>query len=177
MEKEQLREGLKRLEAYIKKLDLGSIFLEENSTVPMDTLIIPLKAGEDLSIDISCNYVELPENGTILQFYGQIVLNEALREASVHISNGDILNLINGLNRVIPVGQFLYLFDEADEKADKVIGIRYTALTGLDDEAELKKCARILMLLMQVYELLGSSLLLLFDGTSVGETLRILTQA
>lgn len=169
MEK-QLRDGLKRLDAYVRELDFESTFLEESSVVPMDCLLIPLYAGDELSIDISCNYVSVPDAGNMLQFYGQLVLDEMLAESSAVISDYDILRLMNELNRMLPVGQLLYLRDEAGEP-QKAVGIRYTMLTGLEGEAELEKCVRTLLLLTEVYELLGSSLLLLLDGDSVEEIL------
>ncbi len=176
MEKEQLREGLKRLHDYVQKLDFHSRFLEEDSMVPMDSLAIPLQVGEELSVDISCNFVEMEDVGNILQFYGQIVVNEMLKEAEASVSDVDILDLLNALNRLIPIGQFLYLFDRADEEREKVIGMRYTMLTELDSAAELKKCGNVLLLLMQIYDLLCSALLLVLDGNSVEETLRTMEE-
>ena len=74
MEKRKLRQGLKRLEEYLKGMGVSSIFLEENKELPMDSLMIPLKIGQELSIDITCNFVEVPDMGSILQFYGQLVI-------------------------------------------------------------------------------------------------------
>lgn len=176
MEKEQLKEGLKRLDAYAKQLDFPSVLLEENDTVPMDSLVISLQMEKDLSIDISCNFVEIPEVGNILQFYGQIVLNAIIEESGKTISNEDILYLINALNRMIPIGQLLYLYDAVNDSAEKIIGIRYTMMTELDNEIELKKCAEVLMMLMQIYEILCSSLLLLIDGNSVETTLLMIEE-
>lgn len=174
---DQLREGLKRLDSYVKELDFQSTLLEKSAVVPMDCLLIPLRVGEDLSIDISCNFVDVPEAGNLLQFYGQLSLNEMLAEASAPVSDYDIMNLINELNSMLPVGQFLYLRNEEQgRETQKALGIRYTMLTGLNDEKELDKCGRVLMLLMQVYELLGSSLILLMNGNSVEETLDTLRQ-
>lgn len=167
----QLRKGLKRLDAYIKELEFQSMFLEESSVVPMDSLLIPLHAGEELSIDISCNYVYVPDTGNLLQFYGQLMLDDMLAEAPAAVSDYDILSLINELNSMLPAGQLLYLRDGAGGKPEKALGIRYTMLTGLDTETELEKCAQILVLLTQVYELLGSSLILLLSGDSVEETM------
>lgn len=167
MEKKQLRERLKKLGDYVKELDFPAVFLEEGAEAPMDSLLIPLQIGEELSVDLSCNFVELPDLGEILQFYGQIVLDEMLEEAPKDISDEEILRLLNALNQMIPIGQLLYLFDEADGSVPKVIGMRYTMLTELDGETEWKKCAIALALLMQIYELLCSSLLLLVDGSPV----------
>lgn len=174
---EQLREGLRKLDSYVKELDFQSTLLEKSAVVPMDCLLIPLRVGEELSIDISCNFVDVPDVGNLLQFYGQLRLNEMLAEAPAPVSDYDILNLINELNSMLPVGQLLYLRnEEPGEEAEKALGIRYTVLTELNDERELDKCGRILMLLMQVYELLGSSLVLLMDGNSVEETLEKLKE-
>ncbi len=174
---DQLREGLKRLDSYVRKLDFQSTLLEKSAVVPMDCLLIPLRVGEDLSIDISCNFVDMPEFGCLLQFYGQLGLNEMLAEAAVPVSDYDIMSLINELNSMLPVGQFLYLRNEEQGgETQKALGIRYTMLTGLNDERELEKCGHVLMLLMQVYELLGSGLVLLLDGNSVEETLDALRQ-
>ena len=80
MEKRKLRQGLKRLEEYLKGMGVSSIFLEENKELPMDSLMIPLKIGQELSIDITCNFVEVPDMGSILQFYGQLVIGEMMEE-------------------------------------------------------------------------------------------------
>lgn len=175
---DQLREGLKRLDAYVRELDFQSTLLESSAVVPMDCLLIPLRVGEDLSIDISCNFVNVPKVGNLLQFYGQVRLNEMLAEAAVApVSDFDLMNLINELNSMLPIGQLLYVrnTDQGGEP-EKSIGIRYTMLTELKDERELDQCGHVLMLLMQVYELLGSSLILLMDGKSVEETLETLKQ-
>lgn len=174
---DQLREGLKKLEAYVRELDFQSTLLEKSAVVPMDCLLIPLRVGEDLSIDISCNFVHVPEVGSLLQFYGQVRLNEMLEEAAAPVSDFDIMNLINELNSMLPIGQLLYVrnADQSGE-SEKALGIRYTMLTGLNDENELDKCGHVLMLLMQIYELLGSSLILLMDGNSVEKTLETLKE-
>lgn len=174
---DQLREGLKKLEAYVRELDFQSTLLEKSAVVPMDCLLIPLRVGEDLSIDISCNFVNVPEVGNLLQFYGQVRLNEMLAEASAPVSDFDILNLINELNSMLPIGQLLYVRNaDPSGEPEKALGIRYTMLTGLDNESELDKCGHVLMLLMQIYELLGSSLILLMDGNSVEKTLETLKE-
>ncbi len=174
---DQLREGLKRLDSYVKELDFQSVLLEKSTVVPMDSLLIPLRVGEDLSIDISCNFVNVPDVGNLLQYYGQLGLDEMLAEATVSVSDYDILNLINELNSMLPVGQLLFLRnDDQSGQPEKALGIRYTMLTGLSDERELDKCGHVLMMLMQVYELLGSSLILLMDGKSVEETLETLRE-
>lgn len=174
---EQLREGLKRLASYVKELDFQSTLLEKSAVVPMDCLLIPLRAGEDLSIDISCNFVNVPEVGNLLQFYGQLRLNEMLAEADAPVSDYDIMSLINELNSMLPIGQFIYFRNEVESgELEKALGIRYTMLTELEDERELDKCGHVLLLLTQVYELLGSSLILLMSGNSVEETLGTLRQ-
>lgn len=173
MEKESLRKGLKRLEEYVGKQGCSRMFLEENETVPMDTLVVPLKIGEELSVDISCNFVDVSEYGSILQFYGQVVLTEMQKEQPESFAEERILGLLNALNRMIPIGQFLYLADGAGEN---MIGMRYTLLTELEDERELNKCMQVLQLLMQIYELLCSGLLLLLDGNPVAEVMQTLEE-
>lgn len=176
MKKEQLRNGLKRLDSYIKKLDFHSTFLEEGAAIPMDSLIVPLRIADELSIDISCNFIDVPNTGTMLQFYGHLPVNGMLNEAAAPVPDYDILSMINELNRMLPVGQLLYLRDGAEDTAEKALGIRYTMLTELDSEEEMKKCVYVFMLLMQVYELLCSSLILLLDGESVDEVLEKIMQ-
>lgn len=167
MKKEQLREGLKRLQSYIEPLDFHSTFLEESPEVPLDSLVIPLQIGEDLSIDISCNFVYIQDIGEILQFYGQIMLDEILEEAEQSVSDDQIRDLLNRLNSLLPIGQLLYLHGGETEDGERFLGLRYTMLTELDSEREWKRCVHVLMLLMQVYEFLCSCLLLLVDGESV----------
>lgn len=172
MDKEQLQERLKKLGAYIKKLDFHNTFLEESPACPMDSLMVSLRVAEELSIDISCNFIDVPDMGTMLQFYGQLQLDGMLNEAAVPVSDFDILCLINELNRMLPIGQMNYMSDEREDmEAEKALGIRYTILTDLESESEMKKCVHILMLLTQIYEILCSSLLLLLDGESVGKVL------
>lgn len=167
MNHEQLRDGLKRLHSYVRQLDFQSTFIEESPEVPMDSLVIPLHIGEELSIDISCNFIEVQNIGPILQFYGQLILDEVLKEADAPVSGERILDFANRLNLILPIGQLLYLSDENDANGQKILGIRYTIPTELDKESELKKCVKILMLLMQIYELLCSCLLLFIDGDSM----------
>lgn len=164
MSDKHLRDGLKKLQSFIKQLDFDSTFLEESPEIPLDSLVIPLHIGGELSIDISCNFIELPEAGPLLQFYGQILLDELLEEAAAPVSKEAVLGFINRLNPILPIGQLIYLADEHDADDHKVLGIRYTFPTELDRESELKKCAKILLLLMQVYELLCSCLVLFMDG-------------
>lgn len=172
MIEDQLREGLKRLDAYVKGLDFQSAFLEKSAVVPMDCLLIPLHVGEGLSIDISCNFVNVPEVGNLLQYFGQLSIDEMLAEAAAPVSDYDLMSLINELGSMLPIGQLLYLRDAGQNKeAEKALGIRYTMLTELNDEKELERCGHVILLLMQVYELLGSSLVLLMDGNSVEETM------
>ncbi len=109
--------------------------------------------------------------GHILQFYGQIVLTEVLKETSDSITDNSILALLNELNRMVPIGQLLYLTDVPEEKKTS---IRYTILADLDGELELNKCAGVIMLLMHIYELLCSSLLIFLEEKSVETTIRVI---
>lgn len=167
MNHDQFRDGLKRLQSYIQQLDFQSTFFEEGPEIPMDSLVIPLHVGEDLSIDISCNFIDIQDKGPLLQFYGQMILNELLEDASTTVTKERILDFVNRLNLILPIGQLFYLSDEKEENGQKILGIRYTIPTELDKESELKKCVKILVLLMQVYELLCSCLLLFIDGDSM----------
>ena len=169
MEKRKLRQGLKRLEEYLKGMGVSSIFLEENKELPMDSLMIPLKIGQELSIDITRNFVEVPDMGSILQFYGQLVIGEMMEEEPKAMAKERVLCLIDALNHMLPVGQMLFM-DEGEN--DKRIGIRYTMLTDLDCEKEWEKCVYVLRMLMQAYELLCSSLLLFMDGSPVEEVMQ-----
>lgn len=173
MEKEDLKTGLKRLEEHVGKQGVSCMFLEESGAVPMDTLVVPLKIGEELSVDISCNFVDVSEFGSILQFYGQIILTEMIKEQPGILTEERILGLLNELNRMIPIGQFLYLTDGSGEK---MIGMRDTMLTGLEDERELDKCLQVLQMLMQIYELLCSGLLLLLDGNPLETVMQTLAE-
>ena len=107
-----------------------------------------------------------------MQFYGQLLIGEMMQEEPGAMAKERILCLINALNHMLPVGQMLFM-DEGEE--DKRIGIRYTMLTDLDGEKEWEKCVHVLMMLMQAYELLCSSLLLFMDGSSVEEVVQALT--
>lgn len=176
MNKKRLRERLKKLDVYVKKLDFQSTFLEESAVVGMDSLIISLKMGEELSIDISCNYVEVPDVGSILQFYGQLMLNEVFDNAGVVLTEQELLYLVNELNSMLPVGQFIYLSSLEANDGKKAAGLRYTMLTELDQDSEFAKCTRVLMMLMKDYELLCSALMLLLDGDSVEEALETIRQ-
>ena len=63
---------------------------------------------------------------------------------------------------------------EEDQEARHLIGIRYTMLTELDDEAELAKCVSIIEMLMNIYEVLCSTILLLLEGESLNSAMEIL---
>ena len=79
-EKKELREGLKKLDVYANQLGINSLFLEEGPTVAMDSLILGLAIGGELSIDITCNFIHVPELGNVVQFYGQLQLDQILEE-------------------------------------------------------------------------------------------------
>lgn len=174
MNKEELREGLKRLYAYVSEQGFKSMFLEEGKQAPMDTLLLGLEIEEDLSIDISCNFVHAPEFGDVLQYYGQMELDPILEENPEAFTEINVLQMINELNRQLPVGQILYMHGENDEEARHLIGIRYTMLTELDTEAELEKCVSIIDMLLNIYELLCSTILLLLEGESLNGAMDIL---
>lgn len=174
MNKEELREGLKRLEAYVNEQGIKNMFLEEGKQAAMDTLLLGLEMEEDLSIDISCNFVYAPEFGNVLQYYGQLELTSIMEENPQAFTELNIYQMINLLNREIPVGQFLYMQEEEGEQVRHLIGIRYTMLTDLDNEAELAKCFSIVDMLMNIYEVLCSTLLLLMEGESLSNAMDIM---
>lgn len=165
MKKEELKEGLKKLEAYAKELGFETVFLEESPNIAMDSLVFGLQMEEDLSLDVSCNFVHAPDFGDVLQFYGQLELDGLMEEEPEAFTEGAFLELANRLNRLIPIGQFLYLKEGGD--GQHALGIRYTTLTELDSEQELEKCIRVVRMLMDIYELLCSTLLLMADGEPV----------
>lgn len=173
MNKEELREGLKRLEAYVSEQGIKNMFLEEGKQAAMDTLLLGLEMEEDLSIDISCNFVYAPEFGNVLQYYGQLELTSIMEENPQAFTELNIYQMINLLNREIPIGQFLYMQEE-QEQVRHLIGIRYTMLTDLDNEAELAKCFSIVDMLMNIYEVLCSTLLLLMEGESLSNAMDIM---
>lgn len=175
MEQKQLREGLKRLHSYVRQLDFQSTFLEAGPEVLMDSLVIPLQVGE-LNIDISCNYIDIQDVGPLLQFYGQIVLDELIDEANPPVFEERILDFVNRLNLILPIGQLLYLSDENDGDGQKILGIRYTLPAELEKDSDLKKCVKILMLLMRIYEFLCSCLILFLDGDSMDSILDTIRQ-
>ncbi|MCI9422378.1 MAG: hypothetical protein HFG81_06635 [Dorea sp.] len=176
MNKEELREGLKRLYEYVSPLDYKSVFLEEGNGVPMDTLLLGVTIGEELSMDISCNFAHAPEFGDILHFYGELDLEPLLEENPDAFSERVILKMINGLNKSLPIGQIVYLTEDSTGKSQKVIGIRYTMLTGLSGEDELRKCVSIIEMLMNIYEILCSTLYLLLEGDSLEKAMETLSR-
>lgn len=176
MNKEELRNGLQRLKEYLAGQDFKSRFLEEGKEAAMDSLVVPLIINEELSLDVSCNFVYAQEIGEVLQFYGHLNVNPLFEENPESLTEDSVLRLINALNQMIPVGQFLYMQDAAGEGEQNVIGIRYTMLTTLGDEAEMKKCMCIFTMIMRIYELLCSSLMLMLEGLSVEKTLGIIAE-
>lgn len=118
-----MREGLKRLYEYVSGLDYKSMFLEEGKHAEMDTLLLGLEMEEDLSIDISCNFVYAPEFGNVLQYYGQMELDPILEENPEAFTEINVLQMINELNRGLPVGQILYMHGENDKEARHLLGI------------------------------------------------------
>lgn len=174
MNKTELREGLLRLREYLNSQDYESIFLEEGKEAALDSLILPLEIGEELSMDISCNFVHVPEFGDMLQYYGHMEADGLFEENPESFTEFNVLQLLNALNQMIPVGQFLFMQDQMDGEEKSMIGIRYTMLTALDNEAEMEKCVSVIKFLMHIYELLCSSLMLLLEGETVQSALDII---
>lgn len=165
MDKAELREGLKRLEAHLEPYDITSVFVEEGEQAAMDSLILGLRVSDELSLDVSCNFVEAHDYGGVLQFFGQLELDGMMEESPEAFTELNILRMLNTANRMIAVGQFLYM---QDEKAPKnAIGLRYMMRTDLSSEDELEKCVDTIELLMDSYELLCSMLLLISEGETV----------
>lgn len=165
MNKNELREGLKRLEAYLEQYEMTSVFLEEGEQTPLDSLVLGLKVSEELSLDVSCNFVDAPDYGSILQFYGQLELDGMMAESPGTLTELVILQMVNLLNKMLPVGQLLYMQD--DKEPMNAIGLRYTMRTELASEDELEKCGDVIEMLMDDYELLCSLLMLVLDGETV----------
>ena len=171
MNKAELRDGLKRLGAHLERYEIESLFVEEGEETPLDALVLGLNVSEELSLDVSCNFVDMPEYGNILQFYGQLELDGMMEESPGTLTESNILQMVNLLNRLLPVGQFLYL--QNDQKPKNIIGLRYTMRTDLASESELEQCADIVKVLMDDYELLCSVLVLILDGETVQDTIDI----
>lgn len=165
MNKIELREGLKRLEAYMKQYEMTSMFLEEGEQTPLDSLIFGLRVSDELSLDVSCNFVDAPDYGSILQFYGQLELDGMMAESPGTLTELNILQMINLLNKMLPVGQFLYMQD--DKNPVHSIGLRYTMRTELAGDDELEKCGDVIEMLMDDYELLCGVLVLVLEGETV----------
>jgi len=174
MEKKELREGLLRLKAYFDGKNFQSAFLEEGKDAELDSLLLGLIISEELSIDISCNYVDVPGFGNMLQYYGQLQVDELFAENPDAFGNEAVLELLNELNQIIPIGQFLFMHDNVNGEEMTAIGIRYTMLTALDNDTEMEKCASVIQMLMNIYELLCSGLMLLCDGASTQKALQIM---
>lgn len=165
MNKEKLREGLKRLESHLEQYEMTTVFLEEGDQMPLDSLILGLSVSDELSLDVSCNFIETPEYGSILQFYGQLELDGMMEESPGTLTELNILQMINLLNGMLPIGQFLYMQD--DKESLNAIGLRYTMRTELASDDELEQCADVIEMLMDDYELLCSVLILILDGETV----------
>lgn len=165
MNKTELREGLKRLEAYLEPYDITSVFIEEGEQAVLDSLVLGLRVSDDISLDVSCNFVEAQDYGGVLQFFGQLELDGMMEESPEAFTELNILRMLNTVNRMIAVGQFLYMQDENEPK--NAIGLRYTMRTDLSGEDELEKCVDTIELLMDSYELLCSMLMLVFEGETV----------
>lgn len=165
MNKAELREGLKRLEAYLEPYDITSVFIEEGEQAVLDSLVLGLRVSDDISLDVSCNFVEAQDYGGVLQFFGQLELDGMMEESPEAFTELNILRMVNTANRMIAVGQFLYMQDENEPQ--NAIGLRYTMRTDLSGEDELEKCVDTIELLMDSYELLCSMLMLVFEGETV----------
>ncbi len=146
MNKEELREGLKRLGAYMEQREMNSEFLEEGEQVPMDSLLLGLRVSDELSTDVSCNFIDVPEYGSLLQFYGQLELDEMMEENPGILTESNLLQMINQLNKMLPAGQLLYM--QADTEPMNSIGLRYTMRTELASDDELGKYADVIEMLM-----------------------------
>lgn len=175
MSKEELRKGLTRLNEYVKPLDFNSVFLEEGEEIPMDTLLLGAQVGEELSLDISCNFTDAPGLGHILHLYGELDLGPMIEENPAAFSEETVLRMANELNKSLPVGQIVYLTEDSQGKAQSVIGIRYTMLTDLAGEEELQKCVNIIEMLLNIYEILCSTLYLLLEGDSLPKAMETLS--
>lgn len=174
MKKKELREGLQRLDAYVSDQGFKSLFIKEGKGAAMDSLLLGLEIEEDLSVDISCNFVYTPELGSVLQFFGQLEVDELFGENPEAFEEQNVLELVNELNQMIPLGQFLFMQDTVDGEEQNAIGIRYTMLTALDSKAEMEKCVSVIRMLMDIYELLCSSLMLMVEGETVEGALQII---
>lgn len=140
----------------------------------MDSLVLGLSVSDDLSLDVSCNFVEAQDYGGVIQFFGQLELDGMIEESPEAFTELNILRMINTVNRMIAVGQFLYMQDDKEPK--NAIGLRYTMRTDLNSEDELEKCVDTIELLMDSYELLCSMLILLFEGETVQNAEETLTK-
>ncbi len=176
MNKEELREGLMRLHEYVKPLDFNSVFIEEGEKAPMDTLLLGARIGEDLSLDISCNFANAPGFGDILHLYGELNLSPMIEENPAAFSEEVVLRMANELNKSLPVGQIIYLTEDSQGKAQSVIGIRYTMLSDLAGEEELRKCVSVIEMLLNIYEILCSTLYLLLEGDSLPKAMETLSK-
>lgn len=165
MNKEELREGLKRLGVHLEQYEIKSVFLEEGEQAPLDSLILGLSVSEDLSLDVSCNFLDVPNYGCLLQFYGQLELDGMMEESPGALTEFNILQMNNLLNSMLPAGQFLYM--QNDVPPLNAIGLRYSMRTELARMEELEQCADVVRMLMDAYELLCSVLMLVLDGETV----------
>ena len=165
MNKEELRQGLKRLEKRLGEEDVQSVFLEEGELVGLDSLVLGLTVSDELSFDMTCNFVDTKDYGCMLQYFGRLELDGMMEESPGMLTEYKLLQMVNTLNRVFPAGQLLYM--QVDTEPLHSIGIRYTMRTELDREEEPEKCVDIIGLLMDGYELLCSVLMLLLDGGEV----------
>ena len=177
MKKAELREGLQRLKAYLGGRGFESMLLEEGAEMELDSLLLPLEINDELSIDISCNFVHVPEFGYMLQYYGHLEVDGLFAENPESFTEYNVLQMLNAMNQMIPVGQFLFMQEQADGEEQNVIGIRYTMLTALDNEVEMEKCVSVIQFLMHIYELLCSGLMLLLEGETVQSALHIIADA
>lgn len=173
MDNKILRDRLSELGKYLDEFEFPTTFLKKSAIIEMDTLLVGLEIGEELSIDMSLNYFTIPELTEVLQFYGQLVLNELMADPDSAVTEENILMLVNEMNRLMPIGQLIYMGEKPEEKT---LGIRYLLPTDLSSEESLQQCVKVLMLLMQVYEFLASALTLMADGSSVEESLETLKQ-
>lgn len=171
MSKKKLREGLKNLEAYMEQYEVELTFLEEGEEAPMDTLVLGLEVSDELSFDVSCNFVDTDDYGSILQFYAQMTLDGLMEENPGMLTELKLLQTVNTLNQMLPVGQIVYI--QGEQTPQHSLGLRYTMRTELSGEEQLEKCADVIELLMDDYELLCSMLIQVADGEGVQEAMEL----
>ncbi|MCC8029567.1 MAG: hypothetical protein LIO75_07220 [Lachnospiraceae bacterium] len=170
MTESELRDGLKRLGDFLRKVDIDSELLERSPEIPMDSLHIPLEM-EELTLDLVCNYIDESETDGMLQFYAQIELDDNPLFSASMPEEAELLRLCNGLNTIMPIGQTIYMHKSEEEGITHALGLRYTMLTDLSGETEFGRCVENISMLMTIYQFLCGALLLLADGNDAAEAI------